>query len=76
MAYTVIVADPAHSDPSQVLGTRQRNLRHRTLLIFVESHLHWLRDSFLRHHLSVHGRAFAVLYVLHRLDLVASYLST
>jgi len=74
-AYTVILVDFPLSDPSQVSGTRQRNLRYRALLVLAESHLHRFRDRVLRHHLSLYSRALAVLHVLHRLDIVASYLS-
>lgn len=70
------VADLPLSDSSKVLSARQRNLRHRALLVFVESHLHWLRDSFLRHNLSLHGCAFAMLHVLYRLNPVAPRLLT
>jgi hypothetical protein len=62
-------------DPPQVSGTCQRNIRYRALFFPVESHLHRFRDSLLRHHVSLHGRAFAMLHVLHRLDPVAPHLS-
>lgn len=65
----------AHADPSQVPGTRQRNLCDCALLFLAESHLHWLGDSILRHHISLHGRALAMLHVLYRLDSVASHIS-
>jgi len=69
------IADLLRSDPSQIPGTCQRNLRHCTVLILVESHLHRLGDSVLRYHFSLHSRALAVLHVLHRLNFVAPYLS-
>lgn len=74
--HALTVTDLPRSDSSQVLGTGQRNIRHGPLLVLAESHLHWLRDSFLRHHLSLHSRAFAMLRVLYWLDIVASCLLT
>lgn len=68
--------DRPRSDPSQVFGTGQRNIRHGPLLVLAESHLHWLRDSFLRNHFSLHSRSLAMLHVLYRLDIVASCLLT
>lgn len=64
----------ACADPSQVPCARQRNLRDRALFFLAESHLHRLRNSFLRHYVPVHGCALAMLHVFHRLDPMASHI--
>lgn len=65
-----MLGTPKAAHPSQCGPCNKRHLLHPL------AHLHRESNRFLRHHLTPHGSAVAVLHVLHRFDIVAANLSS